>query len=67
MNWVFATCGCLLAEGEGAGGLGPLAPFLPIIVILALYMFIVQQPKAKREQQARLEMLKSLKKNDHVL
>lgn len=38
-----------------------------VLMVFAMYIFIVQQPKAKREQQARQQMLKNLKKNDHVL
>jgi preprotein translocase subunit YajC len=67
VDWVIANSSCLLAEGDAPGGLGPLAPVFTVVVIFALYMFIVQQPKAKREQQARQDMLKNLKKNDHVL
>lgn len=58
----------LLAQEEGGGaplgGLGPLLTmFLPLLL---LWIFLIQRPQRK-EQLARAEMLKNLKKNDHVV
>lgn len=38
-----------------------------IVAIMFLYMFIVQRPAMKKEQETRENMLKSLKKNDRIL
>jgi preprotein translocase subunit YajC len=35
--------------------------------IMFLYMFIVQRPAMKREQEARNTLLKNLKKNDRIV
>ncbi len=69
MNWVYATSSCLLAVADGAAPniwQGLQLPLM-LLMVFAMYIFIVQQPRAKREQQTRQQMLKNLKKNDHVL
>lgn len=38
-----------------------------IVAIMFLYMFIVQRPAMKKEQETRENMLKNLKKNDRIL
>lgn len=38
-----------------------------IVAVMFLYMFIVQRPAMKKEQETRENMLKNLKKNDRVL
>ncbi len=59
---------CLLAQDAGQGSpLGPLMPIITISVIFFLYIFIVQRPNLKREQDARRALLENLKKNDRVL
>lgn len=40
---------------------------LSIVGIMFLYMFIMQRPAMKREQEARETMLKNLKKNDRIV
>lgn len=40
---------------------------LSLVVIMFLYMFIMQRPAMKREQEARETMLKNLKKNDRIV
>lgn len=38
-----------------------------IVAIMFLYMFIVQRPAMKKEQQTRENLLKNLKKNDRIV
>lgn len=38
-----------------------------VVAIMFLYMFIVQRPAMKKEQEAREDLLKNLKKNDRIL
>ena len=69
VDFMLTTSCCLLAQAAD----GPPNPWqglqLPMmaLMVFAMYIFIVQQPRAKREQQTRQQMLKNLKKNDHVL
>ena len=70
MDYMVTTSRCLLAQA--ADGAQPnmwqgLQLPMMVLMVFAMYIFIVQQPKAKREQQTRQQMLKTLKKNDHVL
>jgi preprotein translocase subunit YajC len=69
VDFMVTTCNCLLAQADGAPPNIWQGLQLPLMVLMvfAMYIFIVQQPKAKREQQMRQQMLKNLKKNDHVL
>lgn len=48
---------------------GPFGPMLlvTVVAIMFLYMFIVQRPAMKKEQEARETLLKNLKKNDRIL
>jgi preprotein translocase subunit YajC len=43
-----------------------LVPFLPFIAIAIIFYFLLWRPQ-RREQSARSEMLKTLKKNDRVV
>ena len=43
-----------------------LVPYLPILLIVVLYIMLIQRPQ-RREQAARQELLKNIKKNDRVL
>jgi preprotein translocase subunit YajC len=54
---------------EGAPPQSPFGPMLlvTIVAIMFLYMFIVQRPAMKKEQETRESMLKNLKKNDRIL
>lgn len=62
--------GVLLAQqapDAGPGLLGGLTSMLPMFLILmVLYYFMIAQPQ-RRDQEARQDMLKNLKKNDRVL
>ncbi len=65
MSEFFVRSGLLAQQaGEPPGGLGMM--FLPILMIVALYWMLIARPQ-KREMMAKADMLKSLKKNDHVL
>jgi len=69
VDFMLTTTCRLLAQADGATPNVWQGLQLPLMVLMvfAMYIFIVQQPKAKREQQTRQQMLKNLKKNDHVL
>lgn len=58
----------LLAQDD-AGRQNPVGMFLltMVIPIFFLYIFLVQRPAIKREQQMREEMIGNLKKNDRIL
>lgn len=53
----------LAQEGAGGGIAQLLTLFLPLIV---LFYFLVLRPQ-RRQQEARVQMLSNLKKNDHVV
>jgi preprotein translocase subunit YajC len=62
------TQSALFAQEGGA----PQSPFGPmmlvtVVAIMFLYMFIVQRPAMKKEQETRENMLKNLKKNDRIV
>jgi len=58
----------LLAQQEAAPTqFGPLMPIITIGTIFFLYMFIIQRPAMKREQDARNNLLNNLKKNDRIV
>ena len=57
----------LLAQEADPNRFGMLMPIITLAMIMFLYMFVVQRPAMKREQQARDDMLSNLKKNDRVL
>lgn len=59
---------CLLAQDAAPGNpFGSMMPIITITIIFFLYMFIVQRPAMKREQDARRALLENLKKNDRIL
>ena len=53
-----------LAENGSPGFFGNLG--VPIILMLVVFWFMMMRP-AKRDQKAREDLLKNIKKNDHVL
>lgn len=68
MNSVLFSAWVLFAADQPQGN--PIAPMLPIIafgIIMMLYIFIVQRPNLKREQEARNALKQNLKKNDRIL
>ena len=59
---------CLLAQDAAPPNpFGSMMPIITITIIFFLYIFIVQRPNMKREQDARRAPLDNLKKNDRVL
>lgn len=60
----------LLFADDAAGQPTSLAPsvlMISVLMIFFLYMWIVQRPALKKEQENRQTMLRNLKKNDRVL
>ena len=49
-----------------AGGGNPLMQFMPIILMFAIFYFLLIRPQQKKQKQLQL-MIKSLKKGDRVL
>ncbi|XPV77801.1 MAG: preprotein translocase subunit YajC [Desulfovibrio sp.] len=54
------------AGGDAAGAAGPLASFLPLILMFAIFYFLLIRPQQKKAKEQR-EMLGALKKGDSVL
>jgi preprotein translocase subunit YajC len=59
------------AQGQAAGQPmpappSPLASFMPIILIFAIFYFLLIRPQAKKQKEHQ-EMLKNLSKNDEVI
>jgi preprotein translocase subunit YajC len=53
------------AGGEGGGG-NPLTAFMPLILMFAIFYFLLIRPQQKKAKQHK-EMLQSLGKGDYVL
>lgn len=49
--------------GQGGGGLGP---FLPLIIIFAIFYFLLIRPQQRKAKQHK-QVLASLKKGDRVV
>ncbi|HET6884563.1 MAG TPA: preprotein translocase subunit YajC [Pirellulales bacterium] len=63
---------CLHLLLFAADDVAPSTPFGPmvlftVVAVMFLYMFIVQRPAMKKDQQTRENMLKNLKKNDRIV
>lgn len=54
------------AQAGGAEGQSPLGAFLPLILMFAIFYFLLIRPQQKRAKQQR-EMLANLKVGDKVL
>lgn len=70
MSWADLVSAILLAEdaapAENPSPWGGIVSMLPFILLLPVFFLLIQRPQ-RREQAARQEMLKNLKKNDHVM
>ncbi len=68
MFWLLADAGKdAPAAAEGAGGGNPLAGMLlPLILIGAMFYFMLLRPEKKKQSEHKL-LLESLKKNDRVV
>jgi preprotein translocase subunit YajC len=63
MNFLaYALGGGFGGEGQGAG----LSAFMPMIIIFAIFYFLMIRPQQKKAKQ-RKEMLATLKKGDRVV
>jgi preprotein translocase subunit YajC len=68
VNSALSTAWLLFAADAAPGNsYAPLMPIITISIIFFLYIFIVQRPNMRREQDARNAMRQNLKKNDRVL
>src|SRR5690625_3665147 len=54
-----------LAEGAN-GGLGAFGSFLPLILMIAIFYFLLIRPQQKRQKQ-RLAMLDAVKLGDNIV
>lgn len=54
-------------DAAGQPSLAPSVLMISVLMIVFLYMWIVQRPALKKEQENRQTMLRNLKKNDRVL
>ncbi len=61
----------LFAQEKGGqaqpDGLPPWAPFVPLIIIFALFYFLLILPERRRERQRVQNLFSNLKKNDRVV
>jgi len=63
---VFMLSALLMAQPGGAASQNPLAAFLPIILIVAVFYFLLIRPQQKRAKQHKA-MLDALKSGDSVV
>ena len=65
---LFDSIAFAMAPSQGAaGGSGnPIAAFLPLIIMFAIFYFLLIRPQQKRAKQQK-EMLANLKKGDYIL
>jgi len=56
----------LFLQGEGGGGLGTIGFFVPILIMGAIFYFLVILPQKKQQQQLK-DMIAELKINDEVV
>ena len=52
--------------GVGEGGGGGFGAFIPLILMFAIFSFLLIRPQQKKAKQHR-ELLSNLKKGDHIL
>jgi preprotein translocase subunit YajC len=57
---------CAPPPGGGGSPMGFIGPFLPFVLIIILFYFLIIRPQSK-QQNAREDMLKSLKKGSNVI
>ena len=55
-----------MGQGGGAGGGGGFSAFVPLILMFAIFYFLLIRPQQKKTKQHR-EMLNSLKKGDRII
>ncbi|MBT3476015.1 preprotein translocase subunit YajC [bacterium] len=57
---------CAPPPDSGGSPMGFIGPFLPFVLIIILFYFLIIRPQSK-QQNAREDMLKSLKKGANIL
>lgn len=67
MNSVLSSAWILFAADQPQGNFTQMLPLVAFGIIMMLYIFIVQRPNLKREQEARNALKQNLKKNDRIL
>ncbi len=55
-----------MAPGGGQGGGGGFAAFIPLILIFAVFYFILIRPQQKRQREHK-QLLQNLRKGDRVI
>jgi len=55
-----------MGQGGGVGGGGGFSAFVPLILMFAIFYFLLIRPQQKKTKQHR-EMLGSLKKGDRII
>lgn len=63
---IVASLSSLVYAADGAAASNPLASFLPLIVIFAIFYFLIIRPQQKKAKE-HLQMLNSLKKDDRII
>lgn len=53
-------------QDGGAGGGNPIAAFAPLIIMFAIFYFLLIRPQQKKAKEHR-ELLANLKRGDHVI
>ena len=68
LNFSWLTSLVVFAQENDGGGnvLSPLGPLPPILIIIALFYFILWKPERKKRREHE-ELVSNLKKNDRVL
>ena len=56
----------VLLMAQPAEGASPLVTFLPLIIIAAIFYFLIIRPQKKREQE-RQDMIEAVKKGDKIV
>ncbi len=63
----FDTVAFAMAQPQGGGGAqNPLMAFMPLIILFAIFYFLLIRPQQKKAKQHR-EMLNSLRKGDEII
>lgn len=63
---VLVSVAILAAQQSPRGGYNPIAAFLPLLIIFAIFYFLLILPQSRAEKR-RKKMLESLRKGDRVV
>ena len=64
--WILVWAASALAQQNPGGGYNPIAAFLPLLIIFAIFYFLLILPQSRAEKR-RKKMLESLRKGDRVV